>query len=175
MTDRTRSEYRLRLADVAEPSPALDPRSARQLPREQLAALLLASYRGTVDDEGEGYDDAVDAIDLYLTDALTDYDFALVDRDEPVALCFVSINRGVHYINPILVAPERKGRGLGRDFVLWSLHRLLADAIDEVGATITDGNIPSERLFDGLGFTRFGPWPPAGTARPANPSHPEPA
>ena len=35
----------------------------------------------------------------------------------------------------------------------------LGDAgISEVGATITDGNVASERLFIGLGFHRQGPW-----------------
>ena len=160
MVDRARSEYRLRLDELPEPSPELYPRPAREFPRERLANLLLMSYRGTVDDEGEDHDDALSAVDLYLNSALADHALALADRDEPVALCFVSLVAGVHYVNPILVAPERKGRGIGRDFVLWSLHRLRAGDVDEVGAAITDGNVPSERLFTGLGFTRIGPWPP---------------
>ncbi len=125
-----------------------------------MAALLLRSYRGTVDDEGEDHDDALDAVDLYLDGALPDYALALVDQDEPVALCFISVVDGVHYVNPIVVAPESKRRGIGRAFVLWSLHQLYAANVDEVGAAITDGNVPSERLFTGLGFTRIGPWPP---------------
>ena len=165
MADRSRSEYRRRINDLAEPSRELHPRPAGEIRRDRLATLLLASYRGTVDDEGEDHDDALAAVDLYLEVALVDHALALVDQDEPVALCFVSVVGGVHYIDPILVAPDRKGRGLGRDFVLWSLHRLRAAGIDEVGAAITDGNVPSERLFVGLGFTRIGPWPPSAQRR----------
>ncbi|MEM7325382.1 MAG: GNAT family N-acetyltransferase [Actinomycetota bacterium] len=160
MADRPRSEYRRSLADLTIPAPDLRPRAAREVSRDRLAALLLQAYRGTVDDEGETHDDAVDAVDHYLGVALADHANVLVDGDTPVALCCVSIVDGVHYIDPILVTPDRKRTGIGRGFVCWSLHRLRAAGVDEVGAAITDGNIPSERLFTGLGFTRIGPWPP---------------
>jgi L-amino acid N-acyltransferase YncA len=35
---------------------------------------------------------------------------------------------------------------------------LAASGIRVVGATITDGNVPSERLFTRLGFQRVGAW-----------------
>jgi hypothetical protein len=38
------------------------------------------------------------------------------------------------------------------------LASLAAIGISEVGATITDGNVASERLFTGLGFDRRGAW-----------------
>jgi L-amino acid N-acyltransferase YncA len=38
------------------------------------------------------------------------------------------------------------------------LHSLAADDVTEVGAAITDGNVPSVRLFARLGFVRTGSW-----------------
>ena len=48
--------------------------------------------------------------------------------------------------------------GLGRDAVCIALCSLANSGVDEVGATITDGNTASENLFVGLGFARIGPW-----------------
>jgi L-amino acid N-acyltransferase YncA len=39
-----------------------------------------------------------------------------------------------------------------------SLRSLAEAGIDEVGAVITDGNTPSERLFARFGFVRVGEW-----------------
>jgi hypothetical protein len=47
---------------------------------------------------------------------------------------------------------------LARATVQLCLASLAAAGIAEVGATITDGNLASERLFTGLGFGRCGEW-----------------
>ena len=58
----------------------------------------------------------------------------------------------------MVVAPTRKQRGLARASVELCLTSLAAAGIAEVGANITDGNIASERLFAGLGFSWHGAW-----------------
>lgn len=81
----------------------------------------------------------------------------LVDDDRrPVAMSFVVVVHDLHYIDPVATASDRKGQGLGGAAVRASLARL-ADG-PAVGAVITDGNTPSERLFARLGFERVGPW-----------------
>ncbi len=155
---RTRSEYRLRSLDELPARPDVDARPPRDDDRAPLAHLLLDAYRGTIDDEGEDLDDALAAIDHYL--AVIDRDRSLVfeHADELAAACFVLTVEGVHYIDPIVVATGHQRSGLGARLVLHVLHGLAAHGVDEVGATITDGNVPSERLFAGLGFGRIGTW-----------------
>ena len=159
---RTRSEYRRNLG-TAPPSPTGRPGPHEVVPaaeadRDALAALLLDAYRGTIDDEGEGEDDARAAIDDYLGRLLPAYSLAVVEDGQPVSLSFVVLVQGRHYIDPVATSAARKRQGLGAEAVLTSLRRLHRDGVDEVGAVITDGNLASERLFARLGFSRVGPW-----------------
>lgn len=129
--------------------------------RESLACLMLAAYRDTVDDEGENLDDAREAIDHYLASMVRQHSFvAVADADEPVAFSFVVVVDETCYVDPVVVAPAHQGCGLGRAIVAHSLRSLADAEVEIVGATITDGNVPSERLFTALGFRRVGPWPP---------------
>lgn len=132
--------------------------------RERLATLLLEAYRGTIDDEGEGPDEARAAIDEYFSTMVHEHGYVLEQADDPVSFAFVVVVGGRHYIDPVVTAPSAKGRGLGSTAVRVCLSSLASVGVPEVGAVITDGNTASERLFAGLGFTRLGPWPPT----PAN-------
>lgn len=155
---RTRSEYRLvDLANLphggaAGAAPVTDAH------RDALATLLLAAYRGTIDDEGEDLDDARDAIDHYLGIIVRDHSIVVTEAGIPVAISFVVVVGGVHYIDPVAVDPSHKRRGIGRACVVASLRSMADASLSEVGATITDGNVASERLFHGLGFERRGTW-----------------
>jgi hypothetical protein len=126
--------------------------------RDVLAALLLDGYRNTIDDEGENLDDACAAIDQYLARIERPHSFVVTEQEILVAFSFVVVVKDVHYIDPVVVASKRKQRGLGRATVRLCLASLAAARISEVGATITDGNVASERLFAGLGFSRRGAW-----------------
>jgi hypothetical protein len=155
---RTRSEYRVSPIPVASTQSSLDARHPRDADRDALAHLLLAGYRNTIDDEGEDLDDAYVAIDHYLARIERAHSFVVLEHDVLVALSFVVRVNEIPYIDPVVVAPSRTRRGLGRDTVQLCLGSLAATGADEVGATITDGNIASERLFGKFGFTRFGAW-----------------
>jgi L-amino acid N-acyltransferase YncA len=82
----------------------------------------------------------------------------MLDGPDLVAFAFVVVVDDVHYIDPVVVASARKRLGLGGALVRRCLGSLADAGIREVGATITDGNVASERLFIGLGFHRHGPW-----------------
>ncbi len=155
---RTRSEYRLSPVDVEPPSVERVTRRVVDTDREGLAALMLDAYRGTIDDEGEDFDDALAAVDRYLASMEHEHSIVVTERDRVVAMAFVAVVDGVHYVDPIVVASDRKRTGLGRDAVRMLLDSLANAGVAEVGATITDGNTASERLFVGLGFSRRGPW-----------------
>ena len=128
--------------------------------RDGLAQLMLDAYRGSVDDEGETFADACDAVDAMLTHCLRDHSFVLKRDDTPIAMSLVIHLEGTYYIDPVAVAAPYKGAGLGRRLVAASLASLGDVGATEVGASITDGNEPSERLFASLGARRVGPWPP---------------
>ncbi|MEO6570403.1 MAG: GNAT family N-acetyltransferase [Ilumatobacteraceae bacterium] len=155
---RERSEYRTtQLHDLAKVDPTALARPA-DVSASDLAVLMLDAYRGTTDDEGEDLADAREAIDHYLDTMVADASFVVTDAGRPVAFSFVVVVDGRRYIDPVVVASDRKRRGVGRSAVIASLQALATDGVTEVGATITDGNVPSERLFASLGFVRVGSW-----------------
>ena len=154
---RTRSEYRADVTGFVAP-PVEGARPVVDGDRDALATLMLAAYRGTIDDEGEGIDDALDAVDEYLAGIVRPHSFVIETTDGVVAMCFVVVVRGRHYVDPIAVDARVKRGGVGRALVALVLASLAAAGVTEVGATITDGNEPSERLFASLGFERVGAW-----------------
>lgn len=159
---RPRSEY-LRIdvdAATGEGRTAQRVRLARDDDRDELAGLLLDAYRGTVDDEGEGMPEALQAADRCLARRRTDSSVVIEEEAGIVAISFVVVVRGRMYIDPVATASSWKRQGLGRRVVTASLQRLRRSGVREVGATVTDGNTASERLFGSLGFVRVGPWEP---------------
>ena len=155
--ERMRSEYRASIAGTSF-APAGSVRHVVDGDRDALAPLLLAAYRGTIDDEGESIDDAFDAIDDYLGRIVRPHSFVVADGEALIAMSFVVVVGGRHYIDPVAVHPDAKRAGVGRAAVATSLGSLVAAGVTEVGATITDGNTASERLFASLGFERVGSW-----------------
>lgn len=160
--ERTRSEYRFAI-DVGMFQNTL-PDAVNLTPddRDSLAQLMLDAYRGSIDDEGETFDEARQAIDFYLDTCLRSHSWVAVRDGLPIGMSLVLIveANGVHYIDPVAVARDHKQQGLGQQLVHASLASLAEAGVREVGATITDGNEPSERLFARLGATRVGAWPP---------------
>lgn len=153
-----RSEYRLAPNTARRPTTAYDVCQPDTAERTALATLLLDAYRGTVDDEGEDMADALVAVDEALHHAIPKHSFVVLDDDLPIAMSFVVVVEGLHYIDPVAVSPGHKRRGIGTMAVRHSLASLADADIAEVGATITDGNVASLRLFTQLGFVRHGIW-----------------
>ncbi len=159
-TSRARSEYRTEVpvsVDAAGPGLQVRLVTPWDVDGEDLTALLLASYRGTVDDEGEDLYDARAAIAHYLDIAVRGPSVVALHGHRVVAIAFVVVVRGLHYIDPVAVAPEWKRIGIGRQVVLAAIQRLPPDST-AIGAVVTDGNEPSGALFRGLAFRRVGAW-----------------
>ena len=106
----------------------------------------------------EGVPEARDAADHFLARRVADCSVVVETDGRLVAMSFVSVVDGRAYIDPVATASAWKRRGLGRRAVVASLQRLGQAGVDEVGATITDGNVASEQPFASLGFVRVGAW-----------------
>ena len=155
---RTRSEYRLSPIPPDVTAAGGDARAPIDSDRRRLAELMLDAYRGTIDDEGESVEDALAAIDFYFATFRREHSFVLSELGVLRAFAFVVVVDDVNYIDPVVVAPDQQHRGVGGEMVRICLGSLARAGLTEVGATITDGNVASERLFLGLGFSRRGVW-----------------
>lgn len=155
---RARSEYRLSLTEVKAIPTDLVTRRILDSDRSALAALMLDAYRGTIDDEGETTDDAIEAVNEYFARMVHEHSLVVTEHDRVVAMALVVMVDHVHYVDPVAVAADHKRKRIGRGAVTMLLDSLAGAGVTEVGATITDGNVASEGLFLGLGFERRGPW-----------------
>lgn len=161
-----RHEYRRTLApDLAAPAAPADLPGALRQPQpgdaEQLAALMLAAYRGTIDDEGETLDDARSEIAGYLAGAnnppLLSCSWLVAQPGAIIAASLICLwrRRAAPLVAYVITQPDQQRRALGRLLVSQSLASLRQAGYAELRAVITAGNQPSERLFGQLGFTRI--------------------
>ncbi len=128
---------------------------------EAVAMLMLDAYRGTIDSEGEDLDGARAEVRSFLetsgvgTARLAE-SFLARDADGLVAACLVAgwPSRGCPIVSYVITRPDAKGTGLGGAVLGAAVEALAAAGESEVRAIITEGNVPSERLFARLGFVR---------------------
>jgi GNAT superfamily N-acetyltransferase len=136
-----------------EPTDPVSPEDA-----EELGELLLAAYRGSVDDEGETLEEAVAVVEGFFKGAygppLLDTSRCLRDQGGILSACLVSHweKRQAPLICFIMSHPAHKGKGLGRTVLEAALRFLATGGYLQVHAFITEGNIPSEALFLSRGF-----------------------
>lgn len=147
-------------AHLSDPRPAapLEPRARR--PRREdaaaLAELMLAAYSGTIDDAGEGPDDAAAEVERLLSGGYGRFD---ADNSE-VIVCKRGLASATLVTHPAagpliafsMTAPAWKRRGLARAGLLRVMERLGAAGFDRVELVVTVGNRPAEALYAGLGF-----------------------
>lgn len=161
-----RHEYSLDLSqfDVSEASisvAGLELRPAQPLHKSALAELMIEAYRGTVDYDGENLDDAIREVEAYLAGErggrplLNESRLAFADN-QLAGACLVAHwrERQMPLIAYIMSHARWKNQGLGKHMlsaVLAALHNV---GYRQVRAVITEGNIPSERLFGRLGFLK---------------------
>lgn len=128
-----------------------------------LADLMLDSYRGTIDYDGETIEDALNEVQSYFSGladpaSLESSWLAFID-DELVCASLVGFwrERNVPLIAYVMTASRWKGKRFATLAVSRSLQSLADKSHAEVRAVITQGNLPSERIFTLLGFTRLTP------------------
>lgn len=138
---------------------ALEARRPTSADAEGLAELMLDAYRGTIDFDGsETLDDARGEVASFFEgDAnppLLGCSWLYADGDVVLAACLVThwTARGCPLVAYVMTRADHKGQGLAGRLVRMSLTSLRDAGYREVRAAITDGNVPSERIFAGLGF-----------------------
>ena len=162
-----RYEYALQLPDFA-PSKAsrvddeLELRPVKIADAPAIADLMIDAYRGTIDYDDETLEDALAEVHAYLAGErggqpwLTISCLAFVD-DYLVGACLVGewSERQLPIIAYVLVRANWKRRGVGRQMVSTVLKVLKEKGFSEVRAVITEGNEPSEYLFQQMGFQKL--------------------
>lgn len=125
-----------------------------------LAELMLDSYRDTIDYDGEAIDDAVHEVESYfsgLRDDSTWLNLSWLGFVEDTLACASLASfwkdRNAPIIAYVMTASQWKGKHLATSGALRSLSSL-AENHTRVYAVITEGNIPSERVFSRIGFER---------------------
>ncbi len=156
MTDARRIPMQLDVAPqgILERRPY---RTLRRSDRENLAILLYAAFRGTIDDEGETFADALGEIDRTLSGGygplLDDCSLILEQGEFLASACLMAHPEP----DPPLVVfsmtrPEAQRRGLARFLLRSAIDRLHQRGHTTLTLVVTEGNTPAQKLYRSLGF-----------------------
>ena len=134
-------------------------RSPRVGDREALASLMLDAYAGTIDDENGLMEEARTEVENYLKgeygDPLLAFSRICLDSSGNIISAVLNTRWGraeLPLVAFVMTAPEQKGYGIASMLMRESLTAMKEAGENEVHAVITDGNVPSEKLFTALGF-----------------------
>jgi ribosomal protein S18 acetylase RimI-like enzyme len=126
---------------------------------ESVAGLMLRAYRGTVDDEGEGPEEALAAVKGLLAGAYGPFDFSaseVVLREDIIAATLVTEYQGVALVAFSMTDPAWQRRGLARSGLLRVCARLRAAGRERVDLAVTAANTRAIALYRSLGFVEVG-------------------
>ena len=161
-----RNEYFLKLAkfphtDAPLHDAVLQIRPVQTADAPSLAELMVDAYLGTIDYDGETFDDALAEVSAFLAGQrggqpwlMMSY-VALVDS-HVVGACLTGEwrERQLPIIAYLMTGANWKKHGMGRQLLYRVLKALSENGYSEVRAVITEGNKPSENLFLQVGFQR---------------------
>lgn len=162
-----RNIYRVDLNKLIKPEPELSLgyliiRSPQVIDLEDLARLMLDAYNGTVDDNGETYEDALNEIRAYFSGErggppLLDCSKVFELRRMIVSACLVAewTERQRPIIAYLMTRADMKRQSYASSLLFTSLRSLQDLEYSEAQAVITAGNTPSEQLFTKIGFERL--------------------
>ena len=126
-----------------------------------LSHLLYASFRGSIDDEGETPADAQHEIDRLFRGDYGQFDstasFVIEEEGVLQSACLISWF-DVHAA-PLVVfsmsRPEARRRGMARHLLTASIHALLNHGERFLTLVVTEGNTEAISLYRSLGFRRW--------------------
>lgn len=126
----------------------------------ELAELMLDSYRGTIDYDGETISEATREVKSYFervdSTPMLSCSLVALSGDRILSACLVSKweKRSNPMISYIMTRSDFKGQGLGKALVHRSLQCIKDAGYEGAVAIVTEGHTPSERLLASLGFRK---------------------
>jgi hypothetical protein len=136
-------------------------RNPSPIDKQALAELMLDSYRGTIDYDGETIENSIAEIESYFS-GLSDQkwlecSWLVFSKDELISACLIDFwqKRNAPLVAYVMTSANWKGMHLAYSVVVHSLYSLVEKRQDKVLAVITDGNLPSEKVFTRIGFKRL--------------------
>ena len=121
-----------------------------------LGALMLAAYRGTVDDEGETEDDAVGEVERTIDGEYGTFLFGcslvIEHGSRAIGASMVTFFESRPFLAYLVVRPEMKRRGIGAWLVGTSGNALLSGGHSTLDLFVTEANEPAVNLYRKLGF-----------------------
>ena len=131
-------------------------RAVRSAEAATIGELMLAAYRGTVDDEGESLEDAVAEVERVFEGAYGPFvfeaSFVVDDEGDPVGASLVALWESRPLLLYLVVRPEMKRRGIGTFLLARTGNALLAAGHPELDLFVTEANQPAVSLYRKLGF-----------------------
>lgn len=125
---------------------------------DDLAILLYAAFRGTIDDEGETLADARKEIGKTFAGEyglwLPECSFVLEQGDLLASACLISWYSPSEspFVVFTMTQPEYKGEGMARYLLKRSINALITRGYSHLELLVTDGNAPAQGLYASLGF-----------------------
>jgi ribosomal protein S18 acetylase RimI-like enzyme len=151
------------VARVRRREVAADPlvRPPRPSDAPAIAELMLAAYRGTIDDDGETPEETLDWVQRMFAGEFGAMLWNISEVTERagriVAATLCTVWAGRPFVALTVTAPEHKGQGLARAGLTRAINRLAAAGDPVLRLVLTPGNTPAERLYTSLGFVREAP------------------
>jgi ribosomal protein S18 acetylase RimI-like enzyme len=121
-----------------------------------LGALMLAAYRGTVDEEGESEADAIAEVERTMAGDygpwLEGCSFAVDGGSRIAGASMVTLWEGDPFLTYVVVHPDMKRRGLGTFLMTTSGNALVTAGYSQLDLFVTEENEPAVTLYRKLGF-----------------------
>jgi len=133
-------------------------RAIRKTDAHDLAILMYASFRGTIDDEGETFAGAVREIGKTLAgdygELLPECSFVIKGGDFLASACLISWYEpsNAPFVVFTMTRPEHKCHGMARFLLKQSINALIEKGHSQLTLIVTDGNKPAQNLYVSLGF-----------------------
>jgi GNAT superfamily N-acetyltransferase len=123
---------------------------------DALSALMLAAYRGGIDDEGETLDDTRALVQRLFEGGfgppLWSLSEVTVCSQRLVSAALLTLWAGGPFLAFLLTAPDLRRRGLARAGLERSFNRLAAGDEAWLRLVVTQSNAAAEALYEKLGF-----------------------